>query len=175
MNFGQKVKIFKSYTKLIFFFKKILKYAAIPATISLFLLHALFGKSVLKLQNQGKGKRQGKLAARKQLTVDLFGTELLTNTWLFYKRSFDCSNFKGTGLENNYYLLRPIYLNSGELVNSKRRFIIAQQQKQLFEGIDFIVSDQHDAITAAKLLYLPFLVGHEEEVAFLRKYNLVFI
>lgn len=27
---------------------------------------------------------------------------LVTDTWLFYKRSFDCSNFKGTGLENNY-------------------------------------------------------------------------
>ena len=100
---------------------------------------------------------------------------LVTDTWLFYKRSFDCSNFKGTGLENNYYLLRPIYLNSGELVNSKRRFIIAQQQKQLFEGIDFIVSDQHDAITAAKLIYLPHLVEPEETIIFLQKYNLGFL
>ncbi len=80
MNSGQKLKIFKYYTKLLFFFKKVLKYATIPAFLSLFLLHALFGKSVLKLQNQGKGKRQGKLASRKQLTIDLFGTELLTNT-----------------------------------------------------------------------------------------------
>ena len=101
---------------------------------------------------------------------------LVTDTWLFYKRSFDCSNFKGTGLENNYYLLRPIYLNSGELVNSKRKFIIAQQQQQLFEGIDFIVSDQHDAITAAKLIYLPHLVEREETIIiFLQKYKLGFL
>jgi hypothetical protein len=109
MNFGQKVKIFKSYTKLIFFFKKILKYAAIPATISLFLLHALFGKSVLKLQNQGKGKRQGKLAARKQLTVDLFGTELLTNTWLFYK------NLQLRFYKKSFYQLMYIELFSKKL------------------------------------------------------------
>ena len=79
-------------------------------------------------------------------------------------------NFKGTGIENNYYLLRPIHLNSGERVNTKRKFLLAQQQSPLFK-----VLEQFDAITAAKLLYLPFLVGPEEGVAFLRKYNLVFL
>ena len=42
---------------------------------------------------------------------------LVTDTWPFYKTNFGCSNFKGTDIENNYYLLRPIYLNCGELVN----------------------------------------------------------
>ena len=41
---------------------------------------------------------------------------LVTDTWPYYKRTFGCSNFKGTGLENNYYFLR---LNSGVLVKSK--------------------------------------------------------
>ena len=100
---------------------------------------------------------------------------LVTDTWQYYKRTFGCLNFKGTGIENNYYLLRPIYLNSGERVNSKRKFLLAQQQSPLFEGLDYIISDQFDAITAAKLLYLPLLVGPEEGVAFLQKYNLVFI
>jgi hypothetical protein len=100
---------------------------------------------------------------------------LTTDTWPFYKRNFGCSNFKGTGIENNYYLLRPIFLNSGVAVNSKRKFLQAQQENQLFEGLDFIKSDQYDAITAAKLLYLPFLVEPEEGIAFLNKYNLVFV
>jgi hypothetical protein len=100
---------------------------------------------------------------------------LATDTWPFYKRTFGCSNFKGTGIENNYYLLRPIILNSGEPVNSKRKFLLANQQQQLFEGIDYIISDQHDAITAAKFIYLPFLVEPEEGLIFLQKYNLVFL
>jgi hypothetical protein len=111
---------------------------------------------------------------RNENLVNSFGI-LCTDTWQYYKRTFGCLNFKGTGIENNYYLLRPIYLNSGEIVNTKRKFLLAQQQSPLFEGLDYIISDQFDAITAAKLLYLPFLVGPEEGVAFLRKYNLVFI
>jgi hypothetical protein len=101
---------------------------------------------------------------------------LCTDTWQYYKRTFGCLNFKkGTGIENNYYLLRPIHLNSGGRVNTKRKFLLAQQQSPLFEGLYYIISDQFDAITAAKLLYLLFLVGPEEGVAFLQKYNLVFI
>ena len=100
---------------------------------------------------------------------------LTTDTWPFYKRNFGCSNFKGTGIENNYYLLRPIFLNSGVAVNSKKKFLLAQQEHQLIEGLDFIVSDQYDAITAAKLLYLPFLVEPEEGISFWTKYNLVFV
>ena len=100
---------------------------------------------------------------------------LVTDTWPYYKRTFGCSNFKGTGIENNYYLLRPIFLNSGVSVNSKRKFLLAQQENQLFEGLDYILSDQHDAITAAKLIYLPFLVEPEEGIAFLQKYNLGFL
>ena len=101
---------------------------------------------------------------------------LTTDTWPFYKRNFGCSNFKGTGIENNYYLLRPIFLNSGVAVNSKKKFLLAQQEHQLIEGLDFIVSDQYDAIIAAKLLYLlPFLVEPEEGISFWTKYNLVFV
>ena len=29
---------------------------------------------------------------------------LVTDTWPYYKSTFGCSNFKGTGIENNYYL-----------------------------------------------------------------------
>ena len=100
---------------------------------------------------------------------------LSTDTWPFYKRNFGCSNFKGTGIENNFYLLRPIFLNSGVVVNSKRKFLLARQENQLFEGLDFIISDQFDAIIAAKLLYLPLLVEPEEGIAFLNKYNLTFV
>ena len=100
---------------------------------------------------------------------------LVTDTWPYYKRTFGCSNFKGTGIENNYYLLRPIFLNSGVLVNSKRKFLLANQEHQLFEGLDYILSDQHDAITAAKFIYLPFLVEPEEGIAFLQRYHLEFL
>jgi len=37
---------------------------------------------------------------------------LVTDTWQYYKRTFGCLNLKGTGIEINYYLLRPIYLQS---------------------------------------------------------------
>ena len=60
---------------------------------------------------------------------------LSTDTWQYYKRTFGCLNFKGTGIENNYYLLRPIHLNSGERVNTNRKFLLAQQQSPLFEGL----------------------------------------
>ena len=58
---------------------------------------------------------------------------LCTDTWQ-YKRTFGCLNFKGTGIENNYYLLRPIYLNFGERVNTKRKFLLAQQQSPLLKA-----------------------------------------
>ena len=100
---------------------------------------------------------------------------LSTDTWPFYKRNFGCSNFKGTWIENNFYLLRPIFLNSGVVVNSRRKFLLARQENQLFEGLDFIISDQFDAIIAAKLLYLPLLVEPDEGISFLNKYNLTFV
>jgi hypothetical protein len=47
---------------------------------------------------------------------------LAADTWRYYINNFGCSDFKGTGLEDNYYLLRPIYLNNGERVKIKELF-----------------------------------------------------
>ena len=48
------------------------------------------------------------------------------DTWrLLYINQFSCSHFKGTGTEDNYYLFRPIYLNYGERVTSRKKFWLA--------------------------------------------------
>jgi hypothetical protein len=49
-------------------------------------------------------------------------------------------HFKGTGIEDNYYLLRPIWLNNGENVVNKITFLIAKEESNLVEGVDFIIS-----------------------------------
>jgi len=44
------------------------------------------------------------------------------NTWRYYVRNFGCSHFKGRDIEDNYYLLRPLYLLDGKPVNLRKRF-----------------------------------------------------
>ena len=34
---------------------------------------------------------------------------LATNTWRYYIQNFGCSHFKGRGIEDNIYLLRPLF------------------------------------------------------------------
>ena len=43
------------------------------------------------------------------------------NTWRYYINRFGCCHFKGRGIEDNYYLLRPIYLNNGDKVNTRAK------------------------------------------------------
>ena len=76
---------------------------------------------------------------------------LAADTWRYYINNFGCSHFKGTGLEDNYYLLRPIYLNNGERVKNKRTLLIAKEENRLVQGFDYIISSHSDAVLAAKL------------------------
>jgi len=76
-------------------------------------------------------------------------------TWRYYVREFGCSHFKGKGIEDNYYLLRPIYLSTGTLVKSRKTFFQAKQEQVLIEGYDYIINDHMKAIEAAMTLYHP--------------------
>ena len=84
------------------------------------------------------------------------------NTWRYYINTFGCCHFKGRGIEDNYYLLRPIYLNNGEKVNTRRKFLIALQENHLREGFEYIVSDHQAAVDTAKLIYHPELCDNED-------------
>ena len=53
---------------------------------------------------------------------------LSVDTWRYYINSFGCLHFKGSGIEDNYYLLRPIWLNNGEQVKNKRTFLLAKAE-----------------------------------------------
>jgi hypothetical protein len=101
---------------------------------------------------------------------------LSVDTWRYYINNFGCLHFKGTGIEDNYYLLRPIWLNNGEQVVNKRTFLIAKEESVLVEGVDFIISKHLDAVLAAKLKYHSNLISAEEVPdveEFLIRYNLV--
>lgn len=81
------------------------------------------------------------------------------NTWRYYVRNFGCSHFKGRGIEDNYYLLRPLYLLDGKPVNSRKRFYQLTQEKELIFCRDYVLSGgQQLAIAAAKYNYHPELV-----------------
>ena len=80
---------------------------------------------------------------------------LNVETWRYYVREFGCSHFKGKGIEDNYYLLRPIYLSNGILVKSRKTFFEAKQEQVLIEGDDYIINDHMKAIEAAMTLYHP--------------------
>ncbi len=56
------------------------------------------------------------------------------NTWRYYVRNFGCSHFKGRDIEDNYYLLRPLYLLDGKQVNSRKRFNQLLEEKELLFG-----------------------------------------
>jgi hypothetical protein len=101
---------------------------------------------------------------------------LSADTWRYYINNFGCLHFKGTGIEDNYYLLRPIWLNNGDQVVNKRTFLIAKEESVLVEGVDFIISKHLDAVLAAKLKYHSNLISAEEVpevVEFLIRYNLI--
>ena len=75
----------------------------------------------------------------------------------YYIKNFGYLHFKGTGIEDNYYLLRPIWLNNGEQVVNKRTFLIAKEESNLVEGVDFIISI-HEIVhsrSVERLLPLP--------------------
>ena len=71
------------------------------------------------------------------------------DTWRYYINLFDCSHFKGIGIEDNYYLFRNIYLNNGKLVNSRKKFWLAHSETPLNHGIDYIISDHQAAFSVA--------------------------
>ena len=81
------------------------------------------------------------------------------NTWRYYVRNFGCSHFKGRGIEDNYYLLRPHYLLDGKPVNSRKRFYQLLEEKEVIFCRDYVLSGgQQLAIAAAKYLYHPELM-----------------
>ena len=103
---------------------------------------------------------------------------LAADTWRYYINNFGCSHFKGTGLEDNYYLLRPIYLNNGEKVRNKRTFLLAKEENRLVQGVDYIISSHSDAIFAAKIKYRIDLISPDEYadvIALVDKYHLLWL
>jgi hypothetical protein len=86
------------------------------------------------------------------------------NTWRYYINRFGCCHFKGRGIEDNYYLLRPIYLNNGDKVNTRAKFFIALQESPLREGFEYIVSDHQAAVDTAKLFYHPEVCNEDDVI-----------
>ena len=92
---------------------------------------------------------------------------LATDTWRYYVDNFQCSHFVGTGTEDNYYLLKPFYLRSSQIVNSRRRFweFYSEHLEDLgltTEGVDFVISDHQAAVRIARILIHPELVDLDE-------------
>jgi hypothetical protein len=77
------------------------------------------------------------------------------NTWRYYVKNFGCSHFKGSDIEDNCYLFRPIYLLDGKLLSSKRRFVKAEAEQELIFGIDYVISSQQLANSIAKHFFHP--------------------
>jgi hypothetical protein len=88
------------------------------------------------------------------------------DTWRYYINQFSCSHFKGTGTEDNYYLFRPIYLNNGERVTSRKKFWLAHSENPLNHGTDYIISDHQAAVSVAKYLFHPELFTPEDYLFF---------
>ena len=88
------------------------------------------------------------------------------DTWRYYINQFSCSHFKGTGTEDNYYLFRPIYLNNGERVTSRKKFWLAHSENPLNHGTDYIISDHQAAVSVAKYLFHPELFTQEDYLFF---------
>ena len=82
---------------------------------------------------------------------------LAINTWRYYIVNFWCLHFKGRGIEDNFYLLRPIFLPNGERVHNRATFQQAKVAGLVTEGIDYILNDHQAAVSAAKFFY------HQEE------------
>ena len=80
------------------------------------------------------------------------------DTWRYYINRFNCSHFKGTGVEDNYYLFRIINLNNGDRVKSRKKFWQAHSENPLIHGRDYIISDHQAAVSLAKGIYHPNLI-----------------
>ena len=75
------------------------------------------------------------------------------DTWRYYINTFGCSHFKGTGIEDNYYLFRHIYLINGERVNSRKKIWLAHSENPLTHGTDYIIGDHQAAVSVAKFFF----------------------
>ena len=91
---------------------------------------------------------------------------LVYNTWRYYINNFNCSDFKGKGIEDNYYLFRPIYLNNGERVTSRETFWQALSEHHLIHGTDYIISDHQAAVSIAKFIFHPSKFTEEDNLFF---------
>ena len=80
---------------------------------------------------------------------------LATNTWRYYIQNFGCSHFKGRGIEDNIYLLRPIFLDNGERIRNRATFRRAIEAGIIYEGFDYILNDHQAAVASAKYFYHP--------------------
>ena len=88
------------------------------------------------------------------------------DTWRYYINHFNCSHFKGKGIEDNYYLFRPIYLNNGERVTSRKEFWQAHSEHPLIHGTDYIISDHQAAVNVAKFIFHPSKFTEEDYLFF---------
>ena len=59
---------------------------------------------------------------------------LAFNTWRFYVVNFGYLHFKGRGIEDNFYLLRPIFLENGKRVRNRVSFQQAKEAGIITEG-----------------------------------------
>jgi len=96
------------------------------------------------------------------------------DTWRYYINHFNCSHFKGKGIEDNYYLFRPIYLNNGERVTSRKTFWQAHSEHPLIHGTDYIISDHQAAVSVAKFIFHPSKFTEEDYLFFEEYYYKTF-
>ena len=80
---------------------------------------------------------------------------LYFNTWRYYIANFGCLHFKGRGIEDNLYLLRPIFLLNGERVYNRATFQLAKEAGIVREGIDYILNDHQAAVNKRSESFLP--------------------
>ena len=96
---------------------------------------------------------------------------LATNTWRHYIQNFGCFHFKGRGIEDNIYLLRPLFLDNGERVRNRATFRQAKEAGIIVERVDYILNDHQAAVTAAKFFYHPELLEEADYYFHLRYYE----
>jgi hypothetical protein len=97
------------------------------------------------------------------------------DTWRYYINRFNCSHFKGTGVEDNYYLFRIINLNNGDRVTSRKKFWQANSENPLIHGADYIISDHQAAVSFAKFFFHPELFTAEDYLYFQDYYRKNFL
>ena len=97
------------------------------------------------------------------------------DTWRYYINQFNCSHFKGIGIEDNYYLFRKTYLNNGDRVTSRKKFWQANFEHPLIHGTDYIISDHQAAVSLAKFIFHPELLTAEDNLYFQDYYHNTFL